>query len=85
MEEYEEINYNDDIENINSCSKFLINLKNGNNNFDYFLKLFQIHLDIELFLNSLNINSNNNNYNNKIKNEINSPKKDKMKLFVHFP
>ena len=83
MEEYEEINYNDDIENINSYNKFLINLKNGNNNFDYFLKLFQIHLDIELFLNSLNINSNNNNYNNKIKNEINSPKKDKMKLFVN--
>ena len=81
MEEYEEVNCNDDIEKINNCNKFLINLKNGNNNFNSFLKILQIHLDIELFLNSLNINSINNNI--KIKKEMISPQREKKQLYIN--
>jgi len=81
LEEYEEINYND-FEKINYSSKFLIDLNKYNNNFVIFLKIFQIHLDIEILLNCLNINVNNN-QNNKNKNEINCPLRQKIQLYIN--
>jgi hypothetical protein len=81
LEEYEEINYND-FEKINYSSKFLIDLNKYNNNFVIFLKIFQIHLDIEILLNCLNINVNNN-QNNKNKNEMNCPLRQKIQLYIN--
>ena len=80
LEEYEEINCND-IEKINDSKKFLIdlNLKQDKNNFIIFLKLFEIHMDIEIILNSVK-NDNNNILN---KNEINNPLRQKQKLFIN--
>ena len=81
LEEYEEINCND-IEKINDAKKFLIdlNLKKNKNNFIIFLKLFEIHMDIEIILNSVK-NDNNNNILNK--NEINNPLRQKPKLLIN--
>ena len=78
LEEYEEMNIND-IEKINNSKSFLIDINKDKNNFILFLKLFQIHLDMEILLNSLNINVNNNN----IKNELNSPLRQKMQLYIN--
>ena len=77
LEEYEEINCND-FEKINSTSKFLNDLNKDKNNFAIILKILQIHMDIELLLNCLNINLNN----NKNKNNNNSPLRQKMKLYI---
>ena len=80
LEEYEEINYND-FEKINNATKFLIDINNDKNNFVLFLKLFQIHLDIEKLLNCLNIHIKNN-QNNQNNNEITSPLRQKIQLYI---
>ena len=77
LEEHEEINCND-FEKINSAKTFLIDLKKDKNNFVVFLKLFEIHMDIEILLNCLKSNNNSNN-----KNEINNSLKQKSKLFIN--
>ena len=77
MEEYEEININD-IENINNCSKFLIDLSKDKNNFIYFMKLFQINIDIEILFNCLNINL----INKSKRSELTSPLRQKMQLYI---
>ena len=80
LEEYEEINFND-IEKIDIVSKFLIDLNKDKNNFIIFLKLFQIHMEIEILLNCLNKYLNNNKSKNEI-NSLNSPSRQKMKLYL---
>ena len=78
LEEYEEINCND-FEKINIAKKFLVDLNKDKNNFIIFLKLFEIHMDIEIILNCLKNFSNTNSNNKK---ENNNSFKQKSKLFI---
>lgn len=68
-----------DLETMEKSTSFLIELKEvkDRNNLMIFLKLFQVNLDIEILLNSLNINLS---YNNK--NEIVSPLRQKIQLYI---
>ena len=81
LEEYEEINCND-FEKINNASKYLIDLNKDKNNFIIILKIIQIHMDIELIINCLNISLNSNKSKNNNINNNNSPLRQKMKLFI---
>jgi Dullard-like phosphatase family protein len=79
LEEYEEMNINDDdIEKVDNCQKFIIDINSRDKqSFGNILKIIQIHLDIELLFNSLNINNVNNNcYEN------NSPLRKKIQINV---
>ena len=68
-----------DFEKIEKSTSFLIELEEieDKNNFMLFLKMLQVNLDIEMLLNGLNINLS---YNSK--NEIFSPLRQKIQLYI---
>ena len=75
----EESNINgNNIENIDISMNFLKDLSNNTTNFVVFLKLIQIHMDIELLFDNIENNGNNNNFHRKLPNMINNEKLIKL-------